>query len=222
LIILILSALFVLFANVFSDWINHTVPVAIARPLQWVMVSKNKEAESSIESSSRWREELFSRAIAEWRSDPRIFWFGRATYGYGVNDYLAAQVSGGFEAGIDSSLRRGETHNLLTDLLVTYGLVGCILYYSLVLAIIGFLWAAYRSPTVPSLLKPLRLICLITFVSYPLTASIAGGLYTAENMWLLIVFIAALYQHESLSNDPTETTAPLPEPTPRRLAQFAK
>ena len=222
LIILILAALFILFVNVFSDWINHRVPVAIARPLQWVMVSKNKQAEGSIESSSRWREELFSRAIAEWRSDPRIFWFGRATYGFGVNDFRAMRISGGFEAGIDSSLRRGETHNLLTDLLVTYGLVGCVLYYSLAVAIISFLWIAYRSPTVPSVLKPLRLICLITFVSYPITASIAAGLYSAENMWLLIVFVAALYQHDSLSNEPNATIAPLPEPMPRRLAQLAK
>src|SRR4029077_17000874 len=76
LIISILAGLFVLFINVFSDWINHTVPVALSRPLQWVMVSKNKEAEASIESSSHWREDLFKMAIAEWRSDPRIFWFG--------------------------------------------------------------------------------------------------------------------------------------------------
>ena len=218
----VLSVSFVLFINVFSDWINHSVPVAIARPLQWMMVSKNKEAEASIESSSRWREELFKMSIAEWRSNPRIFWFGRATYGYGVNDYVAQQLLGGFEAGKESSLRRGVTHNLFTDLLVMYGLIGCILYYSLVLAIIWFLWIAYRSPTVPSPLKPLGLICLITFVSYPMTATIAGGLYTPENMWLLVVFVAALYQYESRSNEPKETSALLPEPVPRRLAQLAK
>jgi O-antigen ligase len=222
LIILVLSALFVLFVNVFSDWINHKLPIAVARPLQWVMVSKNKEAEASIESSSRWREELFKMSIAEWRSDPRIFWFGRATYAFGVGDYVAPRVYGGFEAGMESSLRRGETHNLLTDLLVTYGLVGCILYYAVVVAIICFLWIAYRSPTVPSVLKPLRLICLTTFVSYPITASIAAGLYSPENMWLLVVFVAALYQYESLSSEPKETIAPLPEPVRRPLAELAK
>ena len=222
LIILILTALFVLAANVFSDWINHRLPVALSRPLQWVMVSKNKEAEASIESSSRFREELFKMAIAEWRSNPRIFWFGRATYGYGIGDYVAQRVSGGFEADKESSLRRGETHNLLTSLLVTYGLVGCTLYYCLALAIICFLWIAYRSPTVPSMLKPLSLICLITFASYPVTASVAGGLYTPENMWLLVVFVAALYKYSALSNEPKETVAPLPGPMPGDLAQLAK
>jgi O-antigen ligase len=222
LIISVLSVSFVLFINVFSDWINHSVPVAIARPLQWMLVSKSKEAEASIESSSRWREELFKMSIAEWRSNPRIFWFGRATYGYGVNDYVAQQLLGGFEAGKESSLRRGVTHNLLTDLLVMYGLVGCIFYYCLVLAIIWFLWIAYRSPTVPSLLKPLGLICLITFAAYPITATIAGELYSPELMWLLIVFVAALYQYEPLSSEPKETSALLPEPVPRRLAQLAK
>jgi O-antigen ligase len=132
------------------------------------------------------------------------------------------QIEGGFDAAKESSLRRGATHNLLTNLLVTYGLIGCTLYYCLILTIIWFLWIAYRSPTVPSILKPLRLICLITFVSYPVTASIAGDLYSPENIWLLVVFVAALYQYEPLSDEPKETSALLPEPMPHRLAELAK
>jgi O-antigen ligase len=195
LIILILSALFVLFVNVFSDWINHKAPIAIARPLQWVMVSKNKEAEASIESSSRWRQDLFKMAIAEWRSNPRIFWFGRATYAYGVSDFVAMQIGGGYEAMMESSLRRGATHNHLTDLLVTYGLIGCILYYCLVLAIILFLWAVYRSANIPPVVKPLRLLCLMSSLEYVVYASIGGGFYPTEQVWLLIVLLAALYRY---------------------------
>src|SRR5437588_5962862 len=46
-VVLMLSGLFVLFANLFSDWINHRTPVAIARPLQWVMFTKSTVAEGS-------------------------------------------------------------------------------------------------------------------------------------------------------------------------------
>jgi O-antigen ligase len=196
LIILILAGLFVLFVNVFSDWINHRLPVALSRPLQWVMVSKNEEAEASIESSSRWRRELFKMAIDEWRSNPRIFWFGRATYAYGAEDYRSLQVSGGFEGTKDSSLRRGFTHNLITDLLVTYGLVGCILYYCLVLAIVFFLWTVYRSAEVRTMVKPLGLLCLMLSLEQVMYASIGGGFYPIDQAWLLIVLLAVLYRHE--------------------------
>jgi O-antigen ligase len=195
LIILILAGLFVLFINVFSDRINRTLPVALSRPLQWVMVSKNKEAESSIESSSRWREKLFKMAIAEWRSDPRIFWFGRATYAYGVNDYVAARIVGGFEAELDSSLRRGATHNLLSDLLVTYGLIGCILYYCLLLAIIFFLWTIYRSANILPVVKPLSLLCFMASLEYVVYASVGGGFYPTEHVWVVIVLLAVLYRY---------------------------
>jgi O-antigen ligase len=217
LIILILSGLFALFVNVFSDWINRRLPVALIRPLQWVMVSKNKEAEASIESSSHWREELFKMAIAEWQSNPRIFWFGRATYAYGVSDFVAIHIEGGYEAMKESSLRRGSTHNLLTDLLVTYGLIGCTLYYCLVLAIILFLSAVYRSADVRTVVKALSLLCLMASLESVAYASIGGGFYPTEQVWLLIVLLSVLYKygraeaHQEPSNSAFEFqgTAPL-------------
>jgi hypothetical protein len=204
---LLVAGLLVVAVNVSSGWLDRNAPVPVSRALQWVMVSKNKKAESSIESSSQWREELFKRAIEEWRSNSRIFWLGRATYGYGVSDYVAMQVYGSWEAGQESSLRRGATHNLIADLLVTYGLIGCILYYCVILAIIRFLWTAYRSTIVSKGLKPLVLVCLIAYVSYLATASVAGGLYSPETIWLLILLIAAL-DHDSTERVHTETTTP--------------
>jgi O-Antigen ligase len=220
--ILMVSGLLVLFANLFSGWINREAPVAIARPLQWVMISKGSEAEASIESSSLWRRELFNRSIGEWRSDPRIFWFGRATYGFSVSDLVAPEVSGTWEAFMESSLRRGATHNLLTDLLVTYGLIGCLLYYSLVLIIIYFLWGVYRSSNLSFDLKPLALFCLITFAAYPVSATLGGGVYTAESMWLLILLIVALYrsgtQMDGSASRPSASTERLQD----RMPQFVK
>jgi len=214
--ILLLSGFFILFANVFSDWVNRTAPVPLLRPLQWVMVKKDLTASGSIESSSRWRQELFQMAIREWQSDPRIFWFGRATYGFGVSDFVAYQVSGGYKSIMESSLRRGATHNLLGDLLVTYGLIGCLIYYSLMLGIIRFLWSTYRSSITPEPLRPLALYSLITFVSYLAIATVAGGLFLPETIWLLILLIAALYHYQTGDHDPARVEMPVIRPLPSR------
>jgi len=207
--ILAVAGFLVLVVNVFSSWINREAPVPLLRPLQWVMLNKNELALNSIESSSRWREELFQMAIEEWKSDPRIFWFGRATYGFGVNDTFAYQISGGFRAAQESSLRRGATHNLVTDLLITYGLVGCILYYCLMFAIIRFLWYVYRSGRAPAAVQPIALFCLITYVSYLLIATVGGGTFPPETIWLLILLITAL--HHFGSPELKSQAQPVPE-----------
>lgn len=222
LLILMFSGLIVLFANLFSGWINHNAPVAVARPLQWVMVHKNAEAEDSIESSSLWRQELFDKAIREWRSDPRIFWFGRATYGFGVSDFVATEVSGGWEAVMESSLRRGATHNLLTDLLVTYGLIGCILYYSVMAIIIYCVWAVYRSSNVVGNLRPLALFCVIRFVAYPVVATVGGGVYTAEDIWLLVLLIATLNRVDLDRKDSVDPVVNSTGSSRARVPQFAR
>lgn len=215
---LAVAGLLVLFINVFSSWINRIAPVPLLRPLQWVMLEKNELASNSIDSSSRWREELFQMAIDEWKSDPRIFWFGRATYGFGVNDVLAYQISGGFRAAQESSLRRGATHNLVTDLLITYGLVGCILYYCLMFAIIRFLWYVYRSGRAPAAVQPIALFCLITYASYLLIATVEGGTFLPETIWLLILLITA-FHHFSPGEFDSQTQAipatPLVSANPR-------
>ena len=194
------AAITVLIVNVFSGWINRNAPVPILRPLQWVMLNKNEYATNSIESSSRWREELFRMAIDEWKSSPRTFWFGRATYGFGVNDVFAYQISGQYKAALESSLRRGATHNLITELLVTYGLVGCILYYCIMLAIIRFLWYVYRSGRAPTPVQPIALFCLIIYVSNILIATVQGGTFLPDIIWLLILLITAL-NHFTLGDD---------------------
>jgi O-antigen ligase len=200
--ILALAGCIILFVNIFSSSINREAPVPLLRPLQWVMINKNDAASNSIDSSTRWREELFQMAIEEWRSDPRIFWFGRATYGFGVSDAFAYRISGGFRAGQESSLRRGATHNLVTDLLVTYGLVGCVLYYCLILAIIRFLWFVYRSRNPPAAVQPLALFSLIIYVSYILIASVGGGTFLPDTIWLLILLVTAL--HHFAATEPVE------------------
>jgi O-antigen ligase len=190
--ILGLAGLTLVFVNVFSGSINRNTPVPLLRPLQWIMLEKNEAASNSIDSSTRWREELFQMAIDEWKSDPRIFWFGRATYGFGAGDVFAYKIKGHYVAALESSLRRGATHNLVTDLLVTYGLIGCILYYCIMFAIIRFLWFVYRSDRAGPNVLPLAFFCLIIFASYILIATVQAGTFLPDTIWLFIVLIATL------------------------------
>ncbi len=188
----VFAILVVVALNVAGPAINRSAPLAVVRPLQWMLISKNNEAQSSIDSSSRWREELFHLAIDEWHSSARIFWFGRATYGFGVTDFVNAEITGAYRAAMEASLRRGATHNLITDLLVAYGLVGCLLYYALQIAVVRLLWLTYRGAAKDLAFRAFTLFCLITYASYLAVASVGGGFVLPEMIWLFIVWIAVL------------------------------
>ena len=213
-------ALLVTFINVFSAFINDSTNIFLQRSLQMLMINKG-EAANSISSSSDWRLELFNRALNEWRSDHRIFWFGRATYGYSEEDDIAVEIYGGFDARMDSSLRRGATHNLITDLLVAYGLVGAVIYYSVIATLISFLWRLWRRAT--ALLGPIQdlsLALLIYSLGYIFVANVGGGDFPIELTWLLIVLVAAIC-HRLQPLMPAVTRAFLPFQGPRQADPLA-
>jgi hypothetical protein len=185
-------------ANLSADWVNTKANPYVQRSLQWVLLEKNWETVRSLESSTDWRRELARRAIAEWRSEPRIFWTGRATYGFGAADETALLISGGFEALIQTSLRRGATHNLLTDLLVTYGLIGCLLYLTVYVALIRFAWKVYRTRGLSPPAVNLALVCLIGSLLGLFYGLVGGGSYPADQIWFLIVLIGAFYSGKGL------------------------
>ena len=125
-----------------------------------------RAAGDSINSSTLWRQELFDRAIEEWKSDPLIFWFGRGTYKFTEVDKVALQIDD-WNASIDTSLRRGATHNLLTDLLVSYGVTGLLIYLVVSLAMIRVCWRMFKHPAVPEDARDLALICTIQALYIP-------------------------------------------------------
>jgi hypothetical protein len=180
-------------ANLSADWINTKANPYIQRSLQWVLLEKNWESVRDIESSTSWRKELARRAVAEWRSEPRVFWTGRATYGFGVADETALMISGGFEALIQTSLRRGATHNLITDLLVAYGLIGLLLYFTVYVALIRFAWKLYKTRGLSPPAVNLALVCLVGSLLSLFYGLVGGGSYPADQLWFLIVLIAAFY-----------------------------
>jgi hypothetical protein len=180
-------------ANLFADYINTRANPFLQRSLQWILLQKNWETLRTMESSTDWRTELARRAIDEWKSNQRIFWTGRATYGFGAADERAIFIAGGYEALIQTSLRRGATHNLVTDLLVTYGIIGCVLYFALYLALIRFSWILYKRRDLSPPAANLALVCFVGSLVSLLHNLTIGGAYPPDHVWYLVILIAALY-----------------------------
>jgi hypothetical protein len=214
--ILLIATLFVAggavgFANLFSGWINSdVVDPFLQRSLQWILVEKTVAAED-IASSSAWRKELRHKALVEWQSNPREFWLGRATYGFGVQDDVALLISGGYEAIMESSLRRGATHNLVTDLLVAYGLIGCALYAAAYWSITWFLWRLCRSRELSPQALDLVLVAFVGMAVFLAYDTIGGSTIRIELVWLAIVGIASLYFGPGLRPTPDQAVRPAPE-----------
>lgn len=169
-----------------------SAPTLVRRSLNWALIERDTDTSEMIQGSSNWRLTLFERALAEWRSDPRIFWFGRATYSYGMEDVIAMTISGE-DSTIESSLRRGTTHNLITDMLVTFGLVGLVLYFSLYFSLLFFLWTLYRNRQLDELARTFTLIILVFMVFNFIYAAMGGGNIPMTMAWFFIILIAYLY-----------------------------
>ncbi len=193
-------------ANFSAEAINRSNPF-VQRSLQWVLFKKNWETVGDLESSTSWRQELFRRSIAEWKSDPRIFWTGRATFGFGVADETAIVVAGGYQALIQTSIRRGATHNLLTDLLVAYGIIGCVVYLVLYLVIIRFYWKLHRTHRLSPPATNLVLTCFVGSIFALLLDITSGGNIPTDIVWFSLVLIASLYSGAGIAEDSVRSMA---------------
>lgn len=198
-------------ANVAADWINTRANPYFQRSVQLVLTNKSQSVLETIESSTKWRKELATRAIMEWQSDPRIFCFGRATFGFGAADERAMLLAGGYEALLQISLRRGATHNLVTDLLLAYGIVGTILYLAVYWSILVWLWRLRRSKALTPAAANLALICMIAWLGNLIFEGVGAGTMKIESIWFMIVLIGALYSGIGLA--PARSAAEKPQPT---------
>lgn len=193
-------------AQLSSSWINTQANPFFRRSVQLVLVEKNYDTLEAMESSTNWRWELAMRALNEWQSNPRIFWFGRATFGYGAQDERSIMMFGGYEALIRTALRRGATHNLVTDLLVTYGIIGTILYFVAFISIIRFLWTVRKRQRLSELASNLALVCVLLAL-LTLALELAGiGSVRIELVWLTVILIASFYSGSGVNR----ALAPLP------------
>ena len=159
-------------ANVLSDYV-YKAPPLLRRSVNWALITPDADASDSISGSSQWRLALFNAALTEWHSDPRIFWFGRATYAYGMGDWTA-MVLQGEEGKLQTALRRGDTHNMITDLLVSYGICGLILFFTTVLSFLYLVWTIRRSEHTDELGRMLALVVFVQ-MGYTFAYGLLGG-----------------------------------------------
>ena len=125
------SGLFALFlialVNIFSDKINRDAPFYVARSLQLVMIEKG-DSYRTVTGSQQTREGAISQAFIEWKRDARSLIIGRSVFSITHEEALYLVQTLGDHGFIMNAMRGGRTHNLMTDLLLQYGLIGFILY----------------------------------------------------------------------------------------------
>ncbi len=186
--------------NAFSQKIADDPNLAmVQRSLYWAMMDQAEWAGTSIDSSTRWRQELFYRAIDEWKSDSIIFWFGRGTYKYTDEDRDAIEMNG-FEGLMDTSLRRGATHNLVSDLLITYGVVGLVLYFVVCIALIRLCFKVATDRELPDDVTDLGVISAVAAVFTVFYGVIAGDFIKHYEGWFVVIILARIAQSAFESN----------------------
>lgn len=197
----------VLGANLAAPMIRNS-PAPVQRSLSWALVTKDPgRAEADISSSTSWRWELFTRSLEEWTSDRRIFWFGRGVYSFTMADEIAMRQDG-WEGTMESSRRRGATHNLVTDLLVIYGLCGAILYLGMFAGLVCFMWSAFRSKMADEVGRGLALTSFL-IAAFGLSYGILGGGNISPTLaWLVVATVAYFYRLQAVSKEPSELKKP--------------
>jgi hypothetical protein len=180
--------------NVFSQKIvTDPKLMVIERSFYWAMFQKPgaSSAGGTIDASTQWRQELFHRSIDEWKSDPFIFWFGRSTYKFSEADRIAVEVNGE-EGSLDSFLRLGATHNLLTSLLIIYGLVGFLIYGAFCLALIWLCWSIFKERNLPEDARDIGLISLILAIFAVILGFTAGPFVPVEIFWMVVILLGRM------------------------------
>jgi len=176
-------------ARVAYETDKDLVPFGIQRSLAMIPGMDMPDAKGDIDASSEWRWILANRAFDEWLSNSRKFFIGRGVHLFSERDMMVMKLNGYFGA-MDVSLRRGATHNAVTDLLVTVGLIGAVLYVfvfvGFILSIIKILKLAKDSKNIT---YDTLFVCLLFSVSMiPIYILGGGGVYNT----VALVFCATL------------------------------
>jgi len=165
------------------------VPFGLQRSLAMIPGMDMSEAKGDIDASSNWRWLLATQAFDEWKSNSRKFLIGRGVHAFTERDIMVGKLQGYFGA-MDVALRRGATHNIVTDLLITIGLVGTILYIivfiGLITSIVKILKIAKDSKNIT---YDTLFVCLLFSVSMiPIYILGGGGVYNT----VVLVFCSTL------------------------------
>ncbi len=176
-------------ANLFSHEINNKAPYYIARSLQLVMLEKG-EAYASIEDSQDHRTAAIEEAIKEWKKDNRTLIFGRSVFSITFQEALIMR-NRGLDGFVDNAMRSGRTHNLVTDLLLQYGVVGLVLYCMAYVAVIRYVWKMHRNVSLEHAFSGALAGALKIYLPMMFVYQLLGGTFMPMTAALLVGLIRA-------------------------------
>lgn len=186
--------------NLLSGFINERAPMFVARPLQFLMIEKGQSYET-IEGSDNSRDYAAKAGWKEWKSNDRIFWFGRSIYRHLGDDYyfdLKRQV-GELEAFAYYAVRASGVHNLYGDLVIQLGLIGAIFYTLAMLACIIYCINLYRYCSrwkMPPEICELAFFCAVSLPVLFIIQIKGGGYLTALHPLMIGIIRAVVSQVE--------------------------
>jgi hypothetical protein len=188
-------ALVLMLVNLFPDTYVRPLPWVLKRSVAKLVITEDMEEEASIAGSTNWRARIFLVAFDHWRNgDARLFWTGQAVSSFTNLDLFMLQNPNLGQAD-QTALRLGGTHNLITDLLVMWGLIGFLFYYGICIALINFLWRWHRRCVVTWETNDWTLVSLILVIFYLVYASIGGTAFWCPICWF-IAYAALIYRRE--------------------------
>lgn len=213
LLVLVAAVLLIGLARFAYEIDDRLVPGGVQRSLAMIPGMQMEAAKASIDSSSNWRMELFQRALEEWQQSWRTILTGRCVFAFTERDAERLAGTDIYTYQMVSALRRGATHNLATDLLLTVGMAGFILYFAAYGALV---WGLHRVRAMIPRDDPaedLRLIGMVASVVG--LVSLVGGSFFSP-LWAMI--IAALVGAQVPRDRETVATSNAMVPLPCRAA----
>lgn len=184
--------------NVFAEKINRDAPFYIARSLQLVMLDKG-DTYRTVKGSQRVRDEAFDQALIEWKKDARSFVIGRSVFSITAEEALYVNQKLGNEGFAINAMKSGRTHNLMTDLLLQYGVIGFILYMTSYLSVIIYIVKLARR--IPSDQPALQALVGAVAIYLPFICiyQLLGGQYMPVIVPLTIGITRSVMQNQSLA-----------------------
>lgn len=174
-LLFIFSSLFVfiLTVKVAYEYDSRLVPAAVQRSLGWLPFMQTSHMRGSIDSSTNWRIQLFESAIDEISSSRRILLFGRGVYAFTERDAAILRIDG-WDGAIEVARRRGASHNLFTDIILTNGVVGLVVYLLTYATLLWGLFKVWKNSANDIPQGDLALACLSS-LTMSLAISLVGG-----------------------------------------------
>jgi hypothetical protein len=170
-------------------------PYSIQRSVGLVRPDLKTQATEGIAGSSDWRWNYFQFAWEHYSSgDARVIFFGRSVGQMDSVDFLSFLISNEL-AQMEFSVRRLSTHNVLTDLLLGWGLIGYLLIITASVACIIMMFSYLKLFTIQSH-GGNWLFSAALFLTFWLVYSHIGGGFVWPQA--LVMILVALSQTDGL------------------------